>query len=127
MPIYEMECESEDCGVVFEAIAGFKDEVECPVCGFFAKRLISVPGVNVANQDAEWIRSIPEVVDKESSKPETREFLKSPTRHNMKEWMKAEGIRHYEQGERMAPRQTDTKAIERDVFRRYTERTGMSI
>ena len=63
------------CGFVFEAMT-FGDELNpegndiiyCKKCGGYTKRLISVPGVNTYNQDAPWIRSVREVVDKDGAK-----------------------------------------------------------
>jgi putative FmdB family regulatory protein len=127
MPLYDYECEDGSCCALFETLAGIDEHVECPYCGFSAKRLISVSGVNVANQDAEWIRSVTEVVDKDSNKPATREFLKEPTRKNYHAWMKSEGIRPYEPGERKTPPKQDMEKVYRDVWHKYKERERMSI
>ena len=97
MPLYDYECLS--CKTVFEKLAGVNETVYCPNCDFESKRLISVPGVNCSNDDAEWIRSVTEVVDKEGG-PAAQQFLKNPTRTNYKAWMRAEGLRHWEKGER---------------------------
>lgn len=127
MPIYEMKCEDGSCGVVFETIAGVNEQVECPCCGFSCKRLISVPGVNIANQDANWIRSVTEVVDKDSPKPEAQEFLRNPTRANMHQWMKAEGIRHYEQGEQIRPDKPDMSQVHRHVMEEHMKRNRIEL
>jgi putative FmdB family regulatory protein len=124
MPIYEMQCEDGTCGALFEILAAADEQVTCPYCGFSCKRLISASGVNTANQDADWIRSVTEVVDKESSKPEAREFLRHPTRDNMHNWMKAEGIRHYESGESLRPPKRDMSKINDHVMREYQERNA---
>jgi putative FmdB family regulatory protein len=127
MPIYDFECQDGSCGIIFEAIAGVDEMVECPKCGFSCKRLISVPGVNCFNQDAAWIKSVTEVVDKDSPKPETREFLKNPTRDNYHAWMRAEGIRPFEQGERTRPEKPNMETVYRDVWRKYRDRQRISI
>ena len=59
-----------------------------------------VPGPNLANESPDWIKSIREVVEKGSDKPHCQEFLKNPTRDNYKKWMKGEGLRHLEAGEK---------------------------
>jgi hypothetical protein len=122
MPIYEMQCEDGSCGLVFETIANIDEQVDCLRCGFSAKRLIAASGVNTANQDADWIRSVLDVVDKDSSKPETREFLKRPTRDNMHNWMRAEGVRHYEKGERKRPPEMDMSKVYDHVQREHAAR-----
>ena len=127
MPIYEMQCEDRSCNLEFEAYAGINEIVECPNCGFSARRLMSVPGVNVANQDADWIRSVTEVVDKDSDKPATKEFLKDPTRKNYQAWMKSEGIRPYEPGERTTPPKQDMGKVYQDVWRKFKDRERMSV
>lgn len=122
MPVYDYQCDDHSCGMTFEAIAGVNEIVECPNCGFTCTRLISVSGVNTANQDADWIRSVTEVVDKESPKPEAQEFLRRPTRENMHNWMRAEGVRHYEKGERTRPDAPDMSKVHDHVMRQYQER-----
>lgn len=97
MPVYDFECPR--CGI-FETIADY-DEVflQCESCHGKARRIISFGKVNTANEDAPWIRSVLEVVDKQGKEPETKAFLRNPTRSNMKAWMKARGLRHMEPGE----------------------------
>jgi len=122
MPVYDYQCEDPDCGCEFEVIIGIDELVDCPICGFNAKRLITASGVPLFNQDAEWIRSVTEVVDKESHNPAAIEFLRRPTRDNMHNWMRSEGIRHHERGEPLRPKVPDTSSIEHEVMRRYSER-----
>lgn len=101
MPIYDYQCTVGGCGHTFEAIAGIEERtLPCPECGQEARRILKAGGVNVANEDAPWLRSVLEVVDKESNAPHVVEFLKNPTRSNYKAWMKGEGIRHLEPGEK---------------------------
>jgi len=99
MPLYEYHC--PDCGNVEERIGKLDERnIDCSHCGGTAERKISVSGVNCANDDAPWIRSVLEVVDKDSTAPHVVEFRKNPTRTNYKAWMKGEGIRPAEGGER---------------------------
>ena len=127
MPVYDMECRNPECGLNFEVVAGMNEMVECPTCGFECDRLIGVSGVNTANQDAAWLKSVHEVVDKQSDKPETREFLKNPTRDNYHRWMKAEGIRPFESGERTRPEKPDMSKINREVWERHQARSRIHI
>ena len=98
MPIYDMECPN---GNIFEAIANVEDEtIPCPECGQQSKRIISVSGVHCANEDAAWIRSVVDVVDKKSTNPQTLEFIQNPTRTNLRRHLESTGLRHAERGER---------------------------
>ena len=94
--LYDYKCKM--CGYVFEELSDQTSIVYCKKCGGYTKRLISVPRVNTSNQDAEWIRSVREVVDKEGGKA-SQEFLNHPTRDNYYKWMKEEQIRPFEKGE----------------------------
>ena len=100
LPIYEMRCPG--CGHEFEAIAKV-DEVllACPKCkNELAVRVPAVRGPNCFNDSAGWLPSVLEVVEKDSTKPHVQAFLKDPTRANYKAWMKGEGIRPLENGEK---------------------------
>jgi putative FmdB family regulatory protein len=123
MPIYDFQCKDGSCGALFEAFSHVDEMVSCPYCGFSTKRLISASGVNTANQDADWIRSVTEVVDKEGGR-EAQEFLKRPTRDNMLDWMRAEGIRHYEKGENLRPPKRDMSKVHDHVMREYAARNA---
>jgi len=125
MPLYEMECPA--CGHQFEVIAGIDEIIDCPKCAGTAKRLISVHGPNLVSQEAEWIRSVRDVVDKEGG-PAAQEFLKRPTRDNLNAWMKAEGVRHMEPGEK--PRKPDPVNMDRinkEVWEKHQRRNRVEI
>lgn len=124
MPVYDWECLK--CGTVFEAIRQVDETADCPNCGGETKRLISVPGVNCHNEDADWIRSVTEVVDKEGGRA-AQEFLKNPTRTNYHNWMREEGIRPFEKGESIKPAPVDTSRIEREVIERHRQRNRIEI
>jgi len=97
MPLYDYQCES--CGYIEEHYVSPDERVMvCSQCGGEARRIFS-PGNNHPNEDAGWIRSVLEVVDKEGG-PHCQEFLKHPTRTNYQNWMRGEGLRHWERGER---------------------------
>ena len=101
MPIYDYEC--RQCGYIWESFAHTEETlIDCvnPRCGGQAKRLMGVSRVNTTNQDSPWIRSVTEVVDKDSGSRHCQEFLKCPTRENYKAWMKGEGIRPLEANEK---------------------------
>ncbi len=66
--------------------------VDCK-CGGKAKKIISLPGVYVNNENPSWLHSVLDVVDKTDMRPHVQEFVKHPTRENYKRWMKEEKIR----------------------------------
>lgn len=102
MPLYDYECPA--CGNITERIAATDDEcLPCPECGNIARRIITMSGVHCANEDAAWIRSAAEMADPHGG-PHCRELIKNPTRANLKKWMRKEGLRHKEPGERPTTR-----------------------
>ena len=115
MPIYDHKCEE---GHYTEDVKSWDDRVtKCRKCGKPAHRVVSMTGVNCVNEDAPWIRSVLEVVEKGTDRPHCNEFLKNPTRSNYKKWMKGEGIRPMEEGEWNTPIY-QREAEERDHKRR---------
>lgn len=98
MPLYDYLCKQGHTTESFENHS--VKRIVCPQCGGRAKRVFSFSGVNTANEDAPWLKSVLEIVDTSATaKPETREFRRNPTRSNWKAWMKAEQIRPMERGE----------------------------
>lgn len=108
-------------------------EITCPKCRKKAKRIISVGRMFVDDENAPWIRSVLDVVDKDSKKPHVREFLNSPTRENYKKWMKGEGIRPADYTVHGAPPVfqnrpvVDMTAAHKEVFRKYQERHRLEV
>lgn len=101
MPIYDYQCPR--CGATYEKVFKISDRphaIGCSGCGGFALRIISASGVHCANDDAPWVRSVLEVVNKKSRNPETREFIKNPTRSNLERHLKSNGLRHADPGEK---------------------------
>lgn len=128
MPIHDYECQS--CGKITEAIRHWRvEEIVCE-CGGVAKKIISCSGVNCANDDAAWIRSVTDVVPKgEDATSMDREFVKNPTRKNYKRWMESRNLRHLEPGERPV-KQDNRKALDevhREAWKRHMERKRVEI
>lgn len=128
MPIYDYQCSK--CGHTeerFESIG--TTMVVCPRCKNLARRIVSTRSVNTANEDAPWIRSVIEVVDKDSKKPHVVEFLKNPTRTNYRRWMKGEGLRHLEPGEKDRKRNEEehTHKVTENLLKRLYERRSIRI
>ena len=124
MILYDYECKL--CGHIFEKLSTENSIVYCEMCEGYTKRLISAPGGTNANQDADWIRSVCEVVDKNGG-AHCQEFLKRPTRDNLNKWMKKEGIRHFEQGEPIRHAPVNTRGIEREVLEKARKRDRIEI
>lgn len=135
MPIYDYEC--KECGhLAVDVIAGIDDQLlDCPECTRKMERIISMSGVHTANEDAEWIRSVTEIVEKEPHCVASQEFLRSPTRTNLKRWMDAKGLRHIENHHggpplainrrhiRKQQQETDTKILKAVMERRAKRHT----
>lgn len=81
------------------SISECPSEIQCQ-CEGIAAKIISIPGANLNTESPDWIKSITEVVDKEGGK-HCQDFLRDPTRDNYKKWMKVEGVRHLEPGEKL--------------------------
>jgi putative FmdB family regulatory protein len=128
MPIYDYEC--DNCGDRFEIITSNLDlqHTTCRYCGQQATKIITPGGCYTANEDADWIKSVTAVVDKDSTAPHCREFLKNPTRSNYKAWMQGEGIRPMERGEVASkPPPVDMDRHTRAVMERYKQRTALEL
>ena len=100
-PIYEVRCEL--CGQEYEVLTGLDNRsTSCRFCGTgTTERIPSVRGPNCSNENAGWLRSVLEVVEKDSiGKPHVAEFLRDPNRRTYKAWMKGEGLRPLEPGEK---------------------------
>ena len=127
MPVYDQQC--PNCDKIFERICSVnEDKVPCPDCGTQAHRIISARGCFTANEDAAWIRSVLEVVDKDDKGVATQRFLKNPTRTNYKKWMKDTGLRHLEPGEKPTkPASFDLKRHTDKVMELRNKRTRIEI
>ena len=125
MPLYDYQCTT--CGNIEEHYVEPQEQImPCGKCGAEATRIFS-SGHNHPNEDAEWIRSVLEVVDKEGGRA-AQEFLKRPTRTNYQEWMKETGLRHLEPGERpKRPQEPDLGRITREVADKDAKRRRIEL
>lgn len=109
MPTYDYECRY--CDRIHERMEAWQDTApkQCPYCDRLqAMRIVSVGQVFMGNQDAPWLKSVPEVIGTETR--EGREAKRNPTRANIKAWEKAKGLRHLEAGESRRPTPTDMES-----------------
>ncbi|MHC4310894.1 MAG: FmdB family zinc ribbon protein [Planctomycetota bacterium] len=132
MPIYDFECGS--CGAIHERYARIEEEVmPCEECASDAYRIISVSGHYCANEDAPWLKSVLEVVDKDPNKAHCQDFLKSPTRSNWKRWMAGEGLKpagdthHGGPIQHQKPLPPDMGKVEKEVWKEHRKRNRIEI
>ena len=127
----DFECRS---GHVTEHLIHVKQKkVDCSVCGKSAKRIISVNGQSCANQDAPWIKSVLDVVDKSNPARHVQEFVRQPTRANYKAWMRGEGIRPLDHTEHGAPpvarkpEPPDMSGVVHELLERHRDRSRVEV
>ena len=129
MILKDYECQV--CGEITEDLVDSKnvpDQIICPICNGYADKILTISQTHPV--DAAWIGTVLEVVDKESTKPHCREFVTHPTRANLKNWMKGEGLRPLEPGEATVPKVDDKQKraeIKKGMLERYRERNAVSI
>lgn len=123
MPLYDFACPG--CGRVFEEIVpADKKGPPCPDCGGGVRRLIGAASGYRA--DATWIESVLEVVERDSPAPHTRAFVARPCRATLRAWMRGEGLRGLEAGEKPARGGADEarQALFRETLARRRARRG---
>jgi hypothetical protein len=92
MPIHDFSCFI--CGNTEERFVWPEfDWVPCSTCQGEMKKLFSFGQSQPIQENANWLPSVLEVVDKESRDPVDKVFLKDPTRTNYLRWMKHHGLR----------------------------------
>ncbi len=130
--ISDFECPK--CGYIEEVLCDSADKSKkCKECGGKAKRIISFGRVYTGNESAPWLKSVLEVVDKDSDKPHVREFVRNPTRSNYKNWMKKEGLRPMDSNIGGAPPvykpppPPDIRSIHANIFENHRKRNRLEI
>jgi putative FmdB family regulatory protein len=132
--IFDFECTK--CGDVSEELCDRnKKKSTCPACGKTSKRIISFGKVYTGNQDAPWIKSVLDVVDKTNQAPHVQAFVKNPTRGNYKAWMKGEGIRPADYTDKGGPpvfkkperSEYERQQIVKEVYEKHRTRKSLSV
>jgi len=130
MPLYDYEC--YNCENIEERIEkpDGPQEIICGKCSGTMRRIISTrtPFDNLI--DSPWLASVLEVVDKNPKKAHCQAFLKNPTRKNYQNWMKNEGIRPIDPGEKYLPKKTDTgkgSLFRQKMLERFQQRNRIEI
>ena len=128
MPLILVDFECIRCGHIFEEIVESSIDLQmCQKCFMLAKRIITPSATYLGNQDADWIKSVREVVDKEGG-CHSQEFLKNPTRDNYKRWMKSDGLRPLDKGEGPTkPAPVDMQQLTDKTFDLHRKRTRIEV
>ena len=130
MPMYDMECRS--CKIQHEVFTTPTDKIGfCPECGSLSDRVyLTIGNIKTSDDGGNHYREILDVVDKDGGS-HCQEFLKHPNRGNYNNWMKTEGIRHIEPGEkRISPadqRAKKRKNVEARLVDNFKKREAISI
>jgi len=128
MPIFDLQCNQCDA-VIGDIVILSREEYVCPYCGGDTRKLITL-SKNSFEQDPAWIKTVLEVVDKDSGKPHCDRFLKNPTRSNYRAWMKGEGLRPMENEHGAVPTEPrtlpepDMKPLMKELMEKRRERKG---
>jgi hypothetical protein len=110
--IWDFSCK---CGNMEEHLVDRNSETfECQKCGGVMQKVFTPHG-SYLREEAPWLKSVLDVVDKEDTRPFTLEFRQDPTRTNYKKWMKGSGLRPLEPGEENYRKETDPRQHERMV------------
>jgi len=139
MIIADFECQNKRCkrleaDVLIESHVWYKT---CRHCGHDAKRIISLGRVNMVNEDARHIReSAAALLDMEvarkSKDPIERALAESPTRSNLKAYLKHKNLR-YAENEKGAPPiyrpkpELDMTKARNEAWERHRERNRLEI
>jgi putative FmdB family regulatory protein len=124
MPLHDYECSL--CGETFEEIVDWNIRtVACPVCGGTSFRIYKKFN-GIANTAPDWLKDTLAVVDKDGGS-HCKEFLKHPNRDNYKNWLKKEGLRPIDHGERLIKREADTSAIRKKVKENFASKNAITV
>jgi len=97
MPLYDMECEG--CGEIYEVFTGPEDKTGiCNICGGVSHRVyLKFGGLH---ESPNWMKDTIQVVNPDGGR-HCQEFMNEPNRKNYKNWLKGEGLRPIEEGEKL--------------------------
>jgi hypothetical protein len=125
MIVFDFICSS--CGKIEEKfIDRDVEQVEC-VCGSPMTKYFGNSAGGRLPDETGWLRTIPEVVDKESRTPIDVEMRRNPTRENLKRWMGYHGLRHMEDNEKVSRPKLDIKRHADAIMKMRMERNRIEI
>ena len=95
MPLYNFSCPV--CGREEERIVDYDTKImPCEFCCGESYQQFSFGQRFEVREDAPWIKTVIEVVDKESADPVDRRFIAEPNRGNYHAWMRHHKLRPFE-------------------------------
>jgi len=102
--------------------------IKCEKCGKRAKEIISCGNsAYLGNQNPTWMDSTLEVIDRHGGE-HCKRVHKEKTRDALNNWMKVEGRRFKEPGEKAKrPASTDNKKMAEMLYERHRKRTAVEI
>jgi len=126
VPLYDYAC--DHCDTVREMSFRISEKptgVLCPGCN---GELRQVPAIGcIQGDEAEWIKSVTDIVDREGGR-HCQEFIQSPTRSNWRNWMKGEGVRPIEEGEKPAkPKKVNRRALAEKVYQNHRKHKTIEV
>lgn len=126
MPIFDFRCNQCD-SICEEYVHDYRiPSVLCRIC----KKGIAFKQFSFRSaykEDASWIPSVLDVVDKDSKAPHVRKFLETPNRTNWLNWMKEEHIRPLENNERIKVQPVNLDSIVKDVYEHLRDSNKIEI
>jgi hypothetical protein len=93
------------------------------------RRIITMSGEHTGNQDAPWVRTVDDIIEKDSKDPRDQKFLKSGmTRRDLKTWQKERNLRHMTPGEKpRRPPAPDMEKINKKLTENLIKRNRIEI
>lgn len=124
MPLHDHKCQG--CGRSFEEFVKWDERIiTCGVCGGTAIRVYnSFRGIS--NSAPTWMKDTVAVVDKDGGS-HCQEFIKHQTRDTYKNWMRGEGLRPIEPGEKLVKPKADTSDIRKKVKENFRRRNTITV
>jgi len=127
MPIYNFSCAI--CGMEEERIADFDTEImPCEFCCGESYKQFSFGQSFEVREDAPWIRTVLDVVDKESCDPTDRRFISEPNRGNYHAWMRHHNLRPFENSRDFPKKQDiDIESVAHDLLKMKSARERIEL
>lgn len=125
LKVFDFECPA--CQKIEERIVDGDEMPVCETCGAAMNKVFVSSGGHRLPDTADWINTIPEVVDKESKNPVDVEMRRNPTRENLKRWMGYHGLRHMEDNEKVSRPKLDIKRHADAIMKMRMERNRIEI
>ncbi len=126
-PLYNFSCPI--CGLVDERIVDYDTQISpCEFCQGEAAKQFSFGQSFEVREDAPWLKSVIDVVDKESVDLIDRRFIDQPNRKNYQNWMRHHNLRPFENERDFPKRQPENiEVITHELLQMKTARERIEI